>query len=77
MTALDLTALGIFGMALTGALVGFAQPRAYMAAAGEPGVPVALALEEATATRTASTGFGGNRRKADEDPAWASFPRAF
>ncbi len=76
MTALDLTALGIFGMALTGALVGFAQPRAFMAAAGEPGLPVALALEEAT-TRTASTGFGGDRRKAEEDPAWASFPRAF
>lgn len=77
MTALDLTALGIFGMALTGALTGFAEPRAVMATAGEPGVPVALALEEAPATRTASVGFGGERSKADEDPSWASFPRAF
>ncbi|QTL03333.1 hypothetical protein J5J86_21760 [Aquabacter sp. L1I39] len=77
MTAFDLTALGIVGMALTGALTGFAEPRAVMAAAGEPGVPVALALEDAPAARTASVGFGGDRRKTDEDPAWASFPRAF
>ncbi|MFG1463130.1 hypothetical protein V5F77_09510 [Xanthobacter sp. DSM 24535] len=77
MTAFDLVALGILGVALTGAIIGFSNPKSFMAAAGGPGVPPELALLDQDHTRTAGTLFGGEKGKQDREPAIAAFPRAF
>ncbi|WP_127090702.1 hypothetical protein [Aquabacter cavernae] len=74
---LDLSALAVAGIALTGAILSFSLPRAHMAPAGEPGMGIAMALEAEAAMRTASTRFGSEKGKEKADPAWASFPRAF
>lgn len=74
---LDLAAFAVAGVALTGAVLHFASPKPYLAPAGGPGIPLEIALEQDSVTRTASTRFGGGRSEEKGDPAWASFPRAF
>ncbi|MEW6255655.1 MAG: hypothetical protein AB1592_06835 [Pseudomonadota bacterium] len=76
-TLLDLTAVAVAGIALTGAVLSFGVPKAYLAPAGEPGLGIAMSLETDTFQRTAATRFGGDKGSEKADPAWASFPRAF
>lgn len=76
-TLLDLTAVAVAGIALTGAVLSFALPRAHLAPAGEPGLGIAMSFETEAPQRTASTRFGGDKGEQKSDPAWASFPRAF
>lgn len=76
-TLLDLSAVALAGIALTGAVLSFALPRAHMAPAGEPGFGIEMALGGESTVRTAATRFGGDKGEAKADPAWASFPRAF
>lgn len=78
MSLIDLSAAAVAGIALTGAILGFAFPRAHMAPAGEPGFGIEMALESEAPVRTAATTrFGGAQDEDKSNPAWASFPRAF
>ncbi|MFG1396897.1 hypothetical protein [Roseixanthobacter pseudopolyaromaticivorans] len=77
MTAFDFVALAILGVALTGAVIGFSNPKSFMAAAGGPGIPAELALMDQDKTRTAGTLFGGDKDTQSSEPAVASFPRGF
>jgi len=77
-TLIDLSAVAVAGIALTGAILSFALPRAHMAPAGEPGFTIEMALESEAPVRTAATTrFGGSATPDKSDPSWASFPRAF
>ncbi|TCT08180.1 hypothetical protein [Aquabacter spiritensis] len=51
---IDLIALSLAGIALTGAVLAFAPPAAFIAPAGTPGFSAAAVLEEAPADRTAA-----------------------
>lgn len=71
---LDLSAVALAGIALTGAVLSFAYPLAHMAPAGEPGLSIEMAFEAEAPVRTAATRIGGDRKA--ETPS-ASFPHAF
>ncbi|OYX70000.1 MAG: hypothetical protein B7Y95_16700 [Rhizobiales bacterium 32-66-11] len=77
MTAFDFAALAILGIAATGAVIGFSNPKSFTAAAGGPGIPAELALMDQDQTRTAGTLFGGDKDNQSREPAVASFPRGF
>lgn len=76
-TLLDLSAVALAGIALTGAVLGFAAPGAHMAPAGEPGLGIEMALGGDSTMRTAAVGFGGTAGGAREDRVIWSAPRAF
>ncbi|MFG1427921.1 hypothetical protein [Roseixanthobacter glucoisosaccharinicivorans] len=77
MTAFDFVALAILGVALTGAVIGFSNPKSFMAAAGGASMPADLALMGQDETRSAGTLFGGDKDNQGSEPAVASFPRGF
>ncbi len=77
MTFLDLAALAVAGLAASAVVAQFASPKAFMATAGVPGIPLEVAFEDDMNVRTAGTRFGGNTGADEKSPSWASFPRAF
>ncbi|MFG1359497.1 hypothetical protein [Xanthobacter pseudotagetidis] len=78
MSVLDFAALGILGITLTGATIGFSSPKLFLAAGGDVGIPIADALGEAPAAqRLAGVRFGGEPSRDSVEPAVAAFPRAF
>lgn len=78
MSVLDFAALGIFGITLTAATIGFSSPRPFLAAGGDVGLPLADAFPDTPgAQRFAGIRFGGPRPGESAEPAVAAFPRAF
>jgi hypothetical protein len=78
MSVFDFAALGIFGITLTAATIGFSSPRPFLAAGGDVGLSIADALGEAPAApRFAGVRFGGSQNGETREPAVAAFPRAF
>ncbi|MEP9349375.1 hypothetical protein [Xanthobacter sp. KR7-225] len=78
MSALDFAALGLFGIALTAATIGFSSPAPFLAAGGDVGIPLADGIGDApSAPRFAGVRFGGVPTGETGEPAVAAFPRGF